>query len=562
MLEMFETEFMQRAWLAGLIVAVICPLIGSFLVLRRQSMIGDGLGHIAFAGVAGGALMGWQPVLSAAAVTVLGALVIEWVRTRLAAFSEMILAIFFYSGIGLAVVFTSMNRMGGFNLSSILFGSLMTISSSDLWIVAGLGIFACIFVVLFYRPLQYLTFDETSARVAGLPADRLNMWLAVLTALTVALSMRIVGLLLVSAMMVIPVACALQTARSFAGTIYGGIAYGLVIVSGGLTLSYYANLAPGGTIVLTGTCMFILSCLFGRRFYQKPQAQENLTAECKICRCRKEEQTEQVDLHIHSTASDGTWTPPEVVAAALAAGLGAIAVTDHDSVANVAATHELAVAAELKFIPGAEICSTKDDFCFHILGYGIDVTNKRLLDLLEHNERLLNSKDDESIKMLIERGWPLDFEEFLRYDYDRRRGGWKALAFLQDKGLCGDVNDFFSRIFTKEHDLGFPVFPSIKEVVDAIHAAGGVALCAHAASSFHGPGLAATLLELAKEDFDGFECYHSGHSKEDTAALLTYCRQHQLLVSGGSDCHGSFVPSRALGRPVIDSSDLNLPGLL
>ena len=97
MLEMFETEFMQRAWLAGLIVAVICPLIGSFLVLRRQSMIGDGLGHIAFAGVAGGALMGWQPVLSAAAVTVLGALVIEWVRTRLAAFSEMILAIFFYS---------------------------------------------------------------------------------------------------------------------------------------------------------------------------------------------------------------------------------------------------------------------------------------------------------------------------------------------------------------------------------------------------------------------------------------------------------------------------------
>ena len=178
MLEMFETEFMQRAWLAGLIVAVICPLIGSFLVLRRQSMIGDGLGHIAFAGVAGGALMGWQPVLSAAAVTVLGALVIEWVRTRLAAFSEMILAIFFYSGIGLAVVFTSMNRMGGFNLSSILFGSLMTISSSDLWIVAGLGIFACIFVVLFYRPLQYLTFDETSARVAGLPADRLNMWLA------------------------------------------------------------------------------------------------------------------------------------------------------------------------------------------------------------------------------------------------------------------------------------------------------------------------------------------------------------------------------------------------
>ena len=190
MLEMFSAGFMQRAWLAGLIVAVICPLIGSFLVLRRQSMI-----------------------------------------------------------------------MGGFNLSSILFGSLMTISASDLWVVAVLGLFACAFTAVFYRPLQYITFDEPSARVAGLPAGRLNVWLAVLTALTVALSMRIVGLLLVSAMMVIPVACALQTARSFAGTIIGGIIYGIITVTVGLTVSYYADLAPGGTIVLTGTALFILSCL-------------------------------------------------------------------------------------------------------------------------------------------------------------------------------------------------------------------------------------------------------------------------------------------------------------
>ena len=98
--------------------------------------------------------------------------------------------------------------------------------------------------------------------------------------------------------------------------------------------------------------------------------------------------------------------------------------------------------------------------------------------------------------------------------------------------------------------------------MDAIHAAGGVALCAHAASSFHGPGLAATLLELAKEDFDGFECYHSGHSREDTAALLTYCRQHQLLVSGGSDCHGTFVPERFLGQPFVTADMLRLDGLL
>ena len=238
MLEMLEMEFMQRAWLAGLIMAVICPLIGSFLVLRRQSLIGDGLGHIAFAGVAGGALWGFSLVLSAAAATILGALAIEKVRTKLSDAADMVLAIFFYSGMGLAVIFTGLNKDGGFNLGSILFGSLMMVSSKDLLIVAALGLCTVLFVVLFYRPLQYLTFDEKSAKVAGLPVERLNLLLALLTALTVALSMRIVGLLLVSAMMVIPVACALQTAQSFRGTIMQSMAYGLVTVFLGLTISY------------------------------------------------------------------------------------------------------------------------------------------------------------------------------------------------------------------------------------------------------------------------------------------------------------------------------------
>lgn len=270
MLEMLEMEFMQRAWLAGLIMAVICPLIGSFLVLRRQSLIGDGLGHIAFAGVAGGALWGYSPVLSAAVATVFGALAIERVRVRMSEAADMVLAIFFYSGMGLAVIFTGLNKEGGFNLGSILFGSLMTVSSKDLMIVAALGLCTILFVVLFYRPLQYITFGEVSAKVAGLPVERLNLLLALLTALTVSLSMRIVGLLLVSAMMVIPVACALQTARSFAGTIVQSMLYGLFSVIVGLTVSYYANLAPGGTIVLTGTCLFLLSSIWQKKRAGKP----------------------------------------------------------------------------------------------------------------------------------------------------------------------------------------------------------------------------------------------------------------------------------------------------
>ncbi|WP_405379898.1 metal ABC transporter permease [Phascolarctobacterium sp.] len=281
MLEMLQIEFMQRAWLAGLIMAVICPLIGSFLVLRRQSLIGDGLGHIAFAGVAGGAMWGYSPVLSAAVATILGALAIERVRQRLSDAADMVLAIFFYSGMGLAVIFTGLNRDSSFNLSSILFGSLMTVSTNDLYIVASLGLCTVVFVKLFYRPLQYLTFDETSAKVAGLPVERLNLLLALLTALTVALSMRIVGLLLVSAMMVIPVACALQTASSFRGTIIQSMIYGLLSVSLGLTASYYINLAPGGTIVLTGTLLFLLSTVIGMRIKSKPPVPGH--CHCQIC---------------------------------------------------------------------------------------------------------------------------------------------------------------------------------------------------------------------------------------------------------------------------------------
>ena len=279
MLEIFEMEFMQRAWLAGLIMATICPIIGSFLVLRRQSLIGDGLGHIAFAGVAGGALGGYNPVLSAAIATVLGALAIERVRTRLSDAADMVLAIFFYSGMGLAVIFTGLNQEGGLNLSSILFGSLMTVSRQDLLVVILLAFLTILFVISTYHSLEYLTFDETCAKVAGLPVASLNLLLALLTALTVALSMRIVGLLLVSAMMVIPVACALQTAYSFKSTIYQSIAYGLATVAIGLTASYYINLAPGGTIVVTGTLLFL-----GSTFLKSKPKQA--AGPCPVCENR------------------------------------------------------------------------------------------------------------------------------------------------------------------------------------------------------------------------------------------------------------------------------------
>ncbi|MEG0798452.1 MAG: PHP domain-containing protein [Acidaminococcaceae bacterium] len=272
--------------------------------------------------------------------------------------------------------------------------------------------------------------------------------------------------------------------------------------------------------------------------------------------------SQQVDLHLHTTASDGTWLPQELVAAVQLAGLGSFAVTDHETVANVAATQKYAQEAGLNFVPGVEISTTEGQHSFHILGYGIDITNQHLLELLAHNENLLAQKDEDSISKLIKQGWPLSLNTFADYRYDRRRGGWKALNYLQDLGLCVDVRDFFNRIFTADNDLGFPVFPTMNETIQTIRQAGGVALLAHAASDFHGPGLDATLLQLASQPLDGFECYHSGHSQEDTATLVRYCHERGLLISGGSDCHGTFVPGRHLGEPLIFLEDLVLPGLL
>lgn len=266
----------------------------------------------------------------------------------------------------------------------------------------------------------------------------------------------------------------------------------------------------------------------------------------------------QVDLHLHTLASDGTWTPEETVAAAQKAGLGIMAITDHDSVKSVAAGQKAAQNIGIEFHTGTEICSTYQNHCFHILGYDIDIYNQELLDHLARNEQLLEQKDEDSISILAEEGWPVSLAEYRNYQYDRKRGGFKSLLYLVDKGLCKDVRDFFARIFTKERHLEFPVFPSIEETIKIIHRAGGKAFLAHSASDFHGPGLDVTLHALGNKPFDGFECYHTGHSMEDTATLVRYCHEHHKLISGGSDCHGKFVDGRIIGKPIIYENEIRM----
>jgi zinc transport system permease protein len=254
---MFEFEFMRLAFAAGAVVGLLAPVVGFFLVQRQMSLIGDGIGHVAFAGVAAGYLLGISPVWTALAAAILGAVAIEWLRARGKAAGDQALALVFYTGIAGGVVLISSAGALNANLFTYLFGSILTVSRSDLLWIAVLGLGALALVAVLLRALLAVAIDEEGARVAGLPVPLLNGAVAMLAALTIGISMRIVGILLIAALMVLPVIAAQRIAWSLRSTMGLAVAFGLGSVLTGLTVSYYANLPPGGTIVLTATGLFL-----------------------------------------------------------------------------------------------------------------------------------------------------------------------------------------------------------------------------------------------------------------------------------------------------------------
>jgi zinc transport system permease protein len=256
---LFESEFMRLAFAIGAIVGLLAPAVGFFLVQRQQSLIGDGIGHVAFAGVAAGYLLGISPVLSALVAAVAGATAIEWLRARRHTAGDQALALVFYTGIALGVVLISLAGALDVNLFAFLFGSILTVTRTDLALVAVLGVGGLAIVGLLYRALAGVVLDEEGARVAGVPIGALNIVVAVLAALTVALSMRVVGILLIAALMVLPVIAATRIAWSMASTLALAMAIGLASVLAGLTIAYYGDLPPGGTIVLLAAGSFVLA---------------------------------------------------------------------------------------------------------------------------------------------------------------------------------------------------------------------------------------------------------------------------------------------------------------
>jgi zinc transport system permease protein len=256
---MLDSEFMRLAFAAGAVIGVLAPAVGFFLVQRRMSLIGDGLGHVAFAGVAAGYLLGVSPVLTALVATVLGGVTLEWLRARQRTAGDQALALVFYTGIAAGVVLVSSAGALNVNLFTYLFGSILTVTRTDVVVIALLGGAGLAVIALLYRALAGAVLDEEGARVAGVPVPLLNLVLAVLAALTVAVSMRIVGILLIAALMVLPVTAASRIAWSMRSTLLLAIAIGLASVLSGLSTSYYADLPPGGTIVLFAAGAFVLA---------------------------------------------------------------------------------------------------------------------------------------------------------------------------------------------------------------------------------------------------------------------------------------------------------------
>ncbi|MBA3293292.1 MAG: metal ABC transporter permease [Geodermatophilaceae bacterium] len=250
---------MQRALIAAFLVGLTAPTVGVYLVQRRLALIGDGLGHVALAGVAIGVLTSQAPVLTALAVAVLGALAIELIRARGRTSGDIALAILFYGGIAGGVVIIS-QAPGGTpgNLNAYLFGAITTTTTSDLVVFGVLCVLVLAVTLGLARYLFAVSNDEEYAQASGLPVLRLNVLLAVVTAMTVVVSMRVIGLLLNSALMILPIASAQLVARSFRQTVLLGVLIGVLVSVFGVSLSYYSDTPSGGTIVLLAIAVFVL----------------------------------------------------------------------------------------------------------------------------------------------------------------------------------------------------------------------------------------------------------------------------------------------------------------
>jgi len=269
MLQLLDYDFMRRALIAAVFTGLAAPAIGTFLVQRRLALLGDGIGHVALTGVALGLLTGIAPIITAVIVAGIGAVVIELLRMYGRTSADVALAMLFYGGIAGGVLLTNLAGESAARLNSYLFGSITTVSNGSLVLVGVLGLLVISLSIGLSPQLFAVCQDEEHARVSGVPVRAYSILIAILAAVTITVAMRTVGLLLVSALMVVPVAASQQLTRSFRTTHLGAMAIGLVAALGGLVSSYQIETQPGPTIVLLALAIFGVAALIGvamRRF--------------------------------------------------------------------------------------------------------------------------------------------------------------------------------------------------------------------------------------------------------------------------------------------------------
>ncbi|MEX0170648.1 metal ABC transporter permease [Streptomyces sp. LMG1-1-1.1] len=281
-MDFLEPAFMQRALLAAVLVGITAPAVGIYLVQRRQALMGDGIGHVAMTGVGLGFLLNSSPVWMATLVAVAGSVAMELIRAYGKTRGDLALALLFYGGMAGGVLLINLSPTGSnANLSSYLFGSLSTVSTSDVTAISVLAAFVVLVTVGLRKQLFAVSQDEEFARVTGLPVRALNLLIAVTAAVTVTVAMRVVGLLLVSALMVVPVAAAQQLSKSFRATFVLAVATGVTVTLAGTVTSYYQDVPPGATIVLYAIGVFIaLTLLAAPLAKRRARAAEQATKDC------------------------------------------------------------------------------------------------------------------------------------------------------------------------------------------------------------------------------------------------------------------------------------------
>lgn len=281
-MEFLQLAFMQRALIAAVLVGITAPAVGIYLVQRRQALMGDGIGHVAMTGVGLGFLLNTSPVWMATAVAVVGAVAMELIRAYGKTRGDLALALLFYGGMAGGVLLINLSPTGSnANLNSFLFGSLSTVSAEDVTAIGILAAFVVLVTVGLRRQLFAVSQDEEFARVTGLPVRFLNLLIAVTAAVTVTVAMRVVGLLLVSALMVVPVAAAQQLSRSFRTTFVLAVVIGTGTTLAGTVTSYYQDVPPGATIVLLAIGVFIaLTILATPLARRRARASETAAREC------------------------------------------------------------------------------------------------------------------------------------------------------------------------------------------------------------------------------------------------------------------------------------------